>query len=375
MNKVTRVIIIAVILVAMLTGCNANTLQPVSENSGTSSSPESGDAEEQAPSEEADDNPYLSITYIKENENSSTGWDTVFYTYDINSKTLKEECIFPCDTGYASGVVSKYDNAVYYSANTVEGDFSANSLWKYDIATGESTIIDNENHSYNDILLVDRNTLLLMMITDKDQRPIMPVTFDLTSKEFTYMADVNDEPFIYTSGPTTPIYNYKTQEFACIYWNRSEDHGDNGYTSYETAIDHYLAATSKDLVKDKNRIFTHRAKINEMNMSAAVQLSENEFLVTMDNAPHSDVIEYYSLVFGEDETTFTKVDCPYPDSDYVINLYTIDGGKTFFFYLYGDRRGNPNGVYSYDTETDELTPVLLNDKATKGHYVNFCIVG
>ena len=99
MNKVTRVIIIAVILVAMLTGCNANTLQPVSENSGTSSSPESGDAEEQAPSEEADDNPYLSITYIKENENSSTGWDTVFYTYDINSKTLKEECIFPCDTG------------------------------------------------------------------------------------------------------------------------------------------------------------------------------------------------------------------------------------------------------------------------------------
>ena len=259
--------------------------------------------------------------------------------------------------------------------NTVEGDFSANSLWKYDIATGEATIIDNENHSYNDILLVDRNTLLVMMITDADERPIMPVTFDLASKEFTYMADVNNEPFIYTSGATTPIYNYKTQEFACIYWKRSEDHGDNGYTSYETAIDHYLTVTSKDLVKDKNKSFTHRARIDEMNMDAAVQISENEFLVTMENAPHSDVIEYYSLVFGEDGTTFTKVDCPYPDSDYVMNLYTIDGGKTFFFYLYGDRRGNLNGVYSYDTETDELTPVLLNDEKTKGHYVNFSIVG
>lgn len=322
---------------------------------------------------EQEDSPYLSITYMRDNPDTVSGREIVFYTYDINSKTLKEECIVPCDSSYASGVVSKYDNVVYYSSNTEPGNYSGgNCLWVYDLETGKASILNGENHEYNDILLLDENTLLTMMVTY--EHPIMPVLLDLETKEFTYMADANNEPFIYTSGATQPIYNYKTGMFTCIYWNEDEERGD--YSSFNASIDHYLTVVSSDLVKNPDKIFTHNARIDEMNMISAVQISENELLVAMENMIHFELQrEYYSVIFEENKTTFTKVDCPYPHADYISNLYTIDEGKTFFMYIHGDHFGNHSGIYSYDTETEELVPILLNTPENNGHYVNFSIVG
>lgn len=324
--------------------------------------------------EDNNDNPYLSITYTRENLDNFSGREMVFYTYDINTKTLVEECVLPFDSSYATGVVSRINKMVYYSSNTIPNNYSSgNSLWVYDMNLCKSYILDNENHEYNDILLIDDNTLLVMMVTN--QHPIMPVLFDLKNKEYIYMADVNNEPFIYTCGSTSPFYNYKTETFTCIYWNEEEERTKE-YNTFESEIKHYISFVSANLEKDISRTFVHKAKLNEMNMREAVQISENEILVTMANWFNSNECrEYYSLVFGEDETTFTKIDCPYPYADYVANLYTVDEGKTFYFYLYGDHFGNPPGVYSYDTENEELTPILLNDAETNGHYINFSIVG
>lgn len=375
MKKNIITVVLITLCIVMFSCCNANTLQHDQEKHDAYFEEMISEEKTTIDSESTIGDPYLSITYARNNSNSLTGTEIVFYSYDINTNQLKEECVLPFDSSYASGVVSKYDNAVYYSGNTIPGDYSSgNSLWMYKIDTGESVILDNEDHAYNDILLIDPNTLLVMMVTDA--HPIMPVLFDLPSKTFTYMADANNEPFIWTSGATTPFYNYLTKQFTCIYWNDNEDSGDNGYTSLETAIDHYLTLVSSESLQKSEKIFTHRARIDEFNMMGAVQLSENELLVTMINQVYTEESpEYYLLVFEEDKTTFTKTECPYPHADYVSNLYTIDGGKVFFFYLYNDYFGNPDGVYSYDTETKELSPILLNDSKTNGRYVNFSIVG
>ncbi len=387
--KGIAVFFVAFLLIFGLSCCVSEMEQESSENGSCESSQkdsqstdgnETGLEKEQTENIEkqedikAEGNPYLSITYGRDNPENLTGREMVFYTYDINAKQLKEECVIPFESGYASGVVSKYKNVVYFQGNTVPGDYSkGNSLWVYDIATGEASILDNENHSYNDILLINEDTLLVMMVTD--QHPIMPVLFDLNTKTFTYMADVNNDPFIYTSGPTSPFYNYITKQFTCIYWSDEEDSGDSGYTSFETAIDHYVALVSDDLVRDPDKVFTHRAKIDEMNMESAIQISENELLVTMRNWVESVPAEYYSLVFEDGKATFTPTECPYPDAYYICNLYTIDEGRTFYFYLYGDKKGNSPGVYSYRTDTDELTPILLNDPEIGGRYINFSLIG
>ena len=44
-------------------------------------------------------------------------------------------------------------------------------------------------------------------------------------------------------------------------------------------------------------------------------------------------------------------------------------------YIYNDHLDNPDGIYSYNTETEELIPILLNNSENNGHYVNFSMVG
>lgn len=362
---VPKSIITFVLIILLLSGCNATTshLEYNDMNSAL-----------QEDNTKAYGSPYLSITYVRDNPNNKSGIDMVFYTYDLESKTLAEECVLPFDSAYASGVVSKKNNKVYYSSNAEPENYSGeNCLWEYNLDTGKSYILNKENHEYNDILILDENTLLIMMLTN--EHPIMPVTYDIPSDTFTYMADANNEHFIYTSGSTQPFYNYKTGMFTCIFWNEEEERGD--YSIFKAPLERHLALLSKDMVKDSDNIFTCSSRADEMRMIAAVQISDNELLVTMENTFFyvDQPREYYSLVFGEDGTTFTKTECPYPHADYVANLYTIDEGKTYYFYLYGDRFGNPPGIYSYDTESEELTPILLNDPETNGHYINFSIVG
>ncbi|MBR3935853.1 MAG: hypothetical protein IKJ57_04830, partial [Oscillospiraceae bacterium] len=150
---------------------------------------------------------------------------------------------------------------------------------------------------------------------------------------------------------------------------------DNEYNSLEKPINYYLSATDKNLVRDSERTFSHSAKINENNFWYATQLSENEFIIVMmSGVPSDDPVEYYSLVFSDGKPSFTKTECPYPHADYLWGLQTIDGGKTFYFYLRGDDLGNPAGIYSYVPKTKELTPILLYDPEIAPEYVGFSLM-
>ena len=365
-----KLISLLLIFILVFSGCGQDPAEEPSEEISSGESSVSDEIPGNVLNEpENTINPYLSICYVRKSSDDPAKKERVMLCYDINTEELTEVCVLPKENHTVSPKYSRANHSVYYFGNVDKNDnYSECGLWKYDIYTKETIRLDNENHSYNELEVIDENTLLLMMVTN--EHPIMPVLYDIEKDEFTYMADANGDPFIYTSGPLSLSYNPVLEELACIYW--SEEDVDNEYNSLEKPINYYLSATDKNLVRDNERTFSHSAKINENNFWYATQLSENEFIVAMYSGVSSDEpVEYYSLVFGDGEPSFTKTECPYPHADYLWHLQTIDGGKTFYFYLRGDDLGNPAGIYSYCPKTKELTPILLYDPEIGPEYVGF----
>ncbi|MDR0380651.1 MAG: hypothetical protein LBH86_01465 [Oscillospiraceae bacterium] len=69
---------------------------------------------------------------------------------------------------------------------------------------------------------------------------------------------------------------------------------------------------------------------------------------------------YHLLTFDEENTSFVQIETPFPAAD-VYQCLTFDGGKTY--YCSGgfatDDRQYHRGLFIYDCESDEVTPILL----------------
>lgn len=336
------------------------------------------DADQEKPQDdESDQHPYISITYGRNNFENATDREMAFYTYDLVTKQLREECVVPFDSDYATGVVSRSKNTLYYSQRREPGDLSTpDCLWGYDIQSGKSTMLEAENFSYNDITLLNPETLLVMTVTKR--HTITPARFDLSSKSFTYTADANNEPFeLYSSGPAPLNYNYKTRKFVYMYSNQ-EDMYLPDYLGFKTAIDKHIALISDDLKKNPEETFTISLPVSS-ELSWATQISEHELLVAVREVDVSGLTiesqySYYCLVFNQDQTTFTRIDPPFPALSSVSNCVTLDDGYTYYCKLYNGK-DKTSGLFSYCPSTGELIPILLDDAATEGHVVNFFVVG
>ncbi len=378
-NKIL-LILLACLLVLTFSGCKEKTPVPENSESGEFSNEISSEAlEEEQPAENII-NPYLSITYIRDNPVNMTGLEMVFYTYDLVTKELTEECVVPYSADYATGVVSKANNVAIFSSREVPDDYTTDEcLVACDLTTGELALLERENWSYNEMTVIDERTLLAMTVTN--QHPIVPALFDFKTLKFTYMPDANGDPFeLYTNGPTPITYDYNTEKFVSIYQNERERY-DPEYLGGEKEINTYISIAGKDLVRDPNKTFAI-SMLAHSNIKNAVIISENEVILgRIDNnydAPPEEITTYsfYSLVFGENgETSLTEIEPPFPMENFYGNGYkTPDNGKTWFI-KYGVEGDPKGGVYLYDTETKALTPILLNDIDTGGHAVNFSIVG
>jgi hypothetical protein len=314
--------------------------------------------------------PYLSIICRRDNPDSEDeAWDEVYYTYDLVTKELQEICVLPHLSGYTAGVVSLWDDAVYFSMR--EYDRSNDRICKYDIKSGKMAFIEDENFTYNDFTLIDENTLLL--VTSTRERTLTPALFDIESKKFTYMADANEEDFtLYTSGPILLNYNYLYEEFAWLYFKLS-DRDSDAYHSTEGAIDHNFIMISKDLKKSDTIFTTQFTALQQI--SFLTQISEGTVLVKFieivsifeDPVSKSGFIEdigeerYYHLTFDSGHTSFVEIENPFPAATSVTQCLTFDGGKTYYccgsFLLDNVRR---SGLFIYDCDTDEITPILLS---------------
>ncbi len=318
-----------------------------------------------------DSHPYLSITYGRDNPNNTTGRDMVFYTYDMVTKELKTECVIPFDSQYACGVVSKAKNTVYYSGRSQPDILgSCDGIWAYDIGTGDSELLEKKNWSYNSITVMDDGRLLVMAMTK--EHPIQPAVFDLKTKSFTYMSDVNKEPFdLYSCGATDLGYNYKTNEIVSVYQNEKESYRSE-YLGNRISINTYISISSKDMVKDRERTFSISLKAEDQVMSAT-QISGNKFLVVVSHTDEDTLdIEkkLYLLTFKDKKGTLTAIDSQYRHSS---DWKTDDSGKTFYFMLQSEE--NPErSLCCYDTETKELTTILSGSQEENGHVINFSIL-
>ncbi len=326
-----------------------------------------------------DDNPYISITYVRDNPQNATGLDMVFLTYDLATKQLREECNIPYDSKYASGVVSLHNNTVYYSQRSDSADPSSpDNLCAYDMSSRQSTVLENENFSYNDIALIGKDKLLVVALTNS--HIITPAVFDISSGTFSYSADVNEEPLdLYTSGPQDINYNYRFNRFLQVYYN-VEAESSEGYHSFEDAIDNYIAVVSDDLQKKPSEIFSALFTAAQ-EIEWVTQLTEQEFLVQVRVTDIEAEVgfptwhDHYTLILNGDESTFEKIETPFPNASSINHCLTIDGGKTYFCTgrFTNDNGLDERGLFIYNCETDGITPILTDSET--GHVVSFVAVG
>lgn len=362
--------IIGISLFVMLVGCGAKAPQPTADPSA----PAGNNTHENS-------GPYVSITYGCNNPDNFTGRDMVFYTYDLTEKQLVKAGTIPFDAKYATGVVSKAANTIYYARRLEPKTIAANDcLCAYDIASGVTTVLEAENFSYNEISLVDPETLLVMAVTQ--QHPIIPARFDLESRTFTYISDANEEPLSrYTNGDSLLHYDYNTGTFVSVFQNEAEKYSSD-YRSFQAEIGTYIAVVSNNLIKDEDKIFKIDLRLGSF-IDDAVQLSENQLLVERTDDRWDDETEdivsdriFYLLTFeGNGTATLKQTEAPFPLEGVRRHGYgTPDGGKTWFL-ISGEKAARAGGLYVYSTETEELAPVLLNDPDNEGYVINFSFIG
>ncbi|RDU21755.1 hypothetical protein [Anaerosacchariphilus polymeriproducens] len=109
--------------------------------------------------------PYVSITYGINDNTTDSGRRIQYYTYSIDKNKLDLQCSIPFAAQYGTGVVSLENQKLYYSGRA--GKNTNDSIIEYDLKTGQTHALENENATYNDIAIVDNHTLLVTAISKK----------------------------------------------------------------------------------------------------------------------------------------------------------------------------------------------------------------
>lgn len=322
---------------------------------------------ESEPLEEPSGSPYLSISCVLNSTENPEEKSKSIFCYDLKTEELSEICTFPADINAYSAQYSRTNNAVYYYDFIVPGNYSSGiGIFEYDLSTKNITRLDNANYSYNELKIVDENTLLLMAVME---HTIAPIYFDIETGNFLCIDDYNG-PTLYNSGATSFSYNPITESLTYIRWNETE--ADSEYSSAKKSIDHFITVYDSSSGNIKN-VYAHNAKIDELNLWYATQISENEFIVLLMDAIGFMEPEYYSLILGE-EATFTKIESPCPAVSNMHNFFSPDGGETFYFYYHGGKPGPASGIYKYSAENGGLFPIISSPEEYSSDFMSFSLI-
>ena len=314
--------------------------------------------------------PYVSITYGINDDTTDTGRRIQYYTYSIDKKKLDLQCSIPYAAQYGTGVVSLANQKVYYSGRA--GENANDSITEYDLKTGETKALENENATYNDIAIVDNHTLLVTAISKKNECN-WPATFDLNSRTFTYLYDVNNiSDSLYSTRAGRINYNYIYNKFVDVFVNQDEFYSPK-FHSNEVAIDYNIALVSPDLLINKENIFTKKTKVAD-DIYMETQISDDSILLQV-----IDLVGYKRSFYLIDliNKSIKEIDCPFKNAIYITDCVTLDQGKTYFV-LGGFQNGKEvqkNGLFYYDTNTKQAEPILMNNDSIQGHVINFTVVG
>lgn len=195
----------------------------------------------------------------------------------------------------------------------------------------------------------------------------------MNSRAFTYLYDVNNiSDAMYSTRAGRINYNYIYNKFVNVFVNQDEFYSPK-YRLNEVAIDYNIALVSPNLLLNTKSIFAKKTKItNDVYMET--QISDNSILLQIDDDVEGK--EIFCLVDLVNKS-MKEIDCPFKNATYVTDCVTLDQGKTYFV-LGGFKNGNEvqkNGLFYYDTNTEQAEPILMNNDSIQGHVINFTVVG
>lgn len=312
---------------------------------------------------------YLSITYdTNDSTVPATGKMMNFYTYELDTKELVNRAQIPFRSQYALGAVSLENNKVYYTRREITGTGNPDHLYEYDLNTKESKQLESENRAYNDIVPIG-NKLLVSAI----KRGTNPAVFDLDTGKFSYLYEKNgygDDKYLIS--PPVPFgYNVNTKKFLYVYVDREQAYdisymkGDPS-TNTKTPIPHNI--TLMDIDFNNQETYTFQSE----EVQFATQISEEKIICTTTERPFSFGKKRAYLLDIKKKELKELTSLPMPKMMHVYNCFTLDEGKTF--YVAGRHEDKRSGVFLYDTETDNVEPILLDNAETGGHFINFTML-
>lgn len=313
---------------------------------------------------------YLSITYDTNDTNDSTVSGTGklmnFYTYELDTKELVNRAQIPFRSQYALGAVSLQNNKVYYTRREINDVGNPDRLYEYDLATKEAKQLESENRTYNDIVPIGGKLLVSAI-----KRGTNPAVFDLDTGKFSYLYEKNgygDDKY-FTSPPIPFGYNVNTKKFLYVYVDREQHYKPSyrkGEPNGKTPIPHNI--TLMDIDFNNQETYTFQSE----EVQFATQISEEKIIcTTTEHAFTSGKKRAYLLDIKKQELK-ELTSLPMPKMMHVYNCFTLDEGKTF--YVAGRHEDKRSGVFLYDTETDNVEPILLDDAKTGGHFINFTML-
>ncbi|RDU21754.1 hypothetical protein [Anaerosacchariphilus polymeriproducens] len=195
----------------------------------------------------------------------------------------------------------------------------------------------------------------------------------MNSRTFTYLYDANNiSDSLYSARAGRINYNYIYNKFVDVFVNQDEFYSSK-FNSNEVAIDYNIALVSPNLLLNTKSIFAKKMKIaNDVYM--ATQISDNSILVQVDDDVEGK--QFFCLIDLVNKS-IKEIDCPFKNVTYITDCVTLDQGKTYFV-LGGFKNSNEvqkNGLFYYDTNTEQAEPILTNNDSNQGHVINFTVVG
>ncbi len=319
---------------------------------------------------------YLSITYTTGDSSTKTGRMMNFYTYDLLSDKLTKHAQLPFDSQYALGAVSLSENKIYYTRRVGKIKESTDHLFAYDLSKKQSTMLEEENFAYNDIIPVNGRLLVTTVPVHATGTGI----FDPETKKFSYLYEPSItedgyKDFLYTTAPTPLNYNPHYERFVNVS-SSEKDLYDEAVRSGEKPLKYHIALVDADLKVQNEYVYSLKSLL-DYTISAVTQISRDSvlLLVTKDLSEDEDggsEIENRFYVINFRENSCRKVESPFPKMRYIGNFITADDGASY--YISGENTDGVSGLFYYDCSNDTTRSILPDDEKKDNHIVNFCFI-
>ncbi len=280
--------------------------------------------------------------------NDSAEYGATVYEYNLQSKEVSEVFSFPYNTHYPLGVYDKKTNSVYYTKEKNNNSYKnqrrgGDQIYVYNLTTGSDTMLTEDLLAVNHIVPVD-GAVFFVAARESNASSLSLGKIDLSDGSIKYWDEADT-----ASTRTISVDKIKKRIYVAIYDTEEEDiaitrdvtdHATPEYTIY--SFDYNLG--------DK------REMLHEANMAIqALYAMDNRLLYRADDtiSPLPDTTTISEVIDLNDMKVLFQSDTQFPQR----GSFTRDKKGVYML----ETIGEDEGIYYYDFETREYTPIIKSD--------------